>query len=88
VIRTNCLDCLDRTNVFQTKLAIGTFQEMLALFQVHSEQPMLKLMNDPTEQSPEIVNFRQQWANNGDAVSFHYTGTGSTHSEYQLHNTA
>jgi hypothetical protein len=25
VFRTNCLDCLDRTNFFQTKLAVITF---------------------------------------------------------------
>mgnify|MGYP001356977164 FL=1 len=42
---------------------------------------MIKLMNDPTEESSEIVNFRNIWANNGDQISFHYTGTGSTHTE-------
>lgn len=32
VFRTNCLDCLDRTNFFQTKLAIITFQDILSCF--------------------------------------------------------
>lgn len=49
VFRTNCLDCLDRTNFFQSKLAVVTFQEMLALFQITFEQSMLRLMNDPNE---------------------------------------
>lgn len=29
-----------------------------------------------------IRKFRNIWADNGDAISFHYTGTGSTHTEY------
>lgn len=29
-----------------------------------------------------IKKFRNIWADNGDAVSWHYTGTGSTHTEY------
>lgn len=81
VFRTNCLDCLDRTNFFQSKLAMITFEEMLSCFQIVFQQPMIKLMNDPTEESSEIVNFRNIWANNGDQISFHYTGTGSTHTE-------
>lgn len=51
VFRTNCLDCLDRTNFFQAKLAMITFQEMLSCFQIVFPQPMLKLMNDETDES-------------------------------------
>lgn len=29
VFRTNCLDCLDRTNFFQTKLALQTVENIL-----------------------------------------------------------
>jgi hypothetical protein len=29
VMRTNCLDCLDRTNFIQTKLAAHTFESIL-----------------------------------------------------------
>jgi len=29
-----------------------------------------------------IRKFRHIWADNGDAISYHYTGTGSTHTEY------
>lgn len=48
VFRTNCLDCLDRTNFFQTKLAIITFQDILSCFGINFDQPMLKIMNDPS----------------------------------------
>ena len=34
------------------------------------------------QQSSLIKKFRNIWADNGDAVSYHYTGTGSTHTEY------
>jgi hypothetical protein len=29
VVRTNCLDCLDRTNVVQTKICIKVFEDIL-----------------------------------------------------------
>jgi hypothetical protein len=29
-----------------------------------------------------IRKFRHIWADNGDAISYQYTGTGSTHTEY------
>jgi hypothetical protein len=29
-----------------------------------------------------IRDFKTLWADNGDQISFHYTGTGSTHSDY------
>jgi|LauGreDrversion4_2_1035121.scaffolds.fasta_scaffold71908_2 hypothetical protein len=29
VLRTNCLDCLDRTNVFQTKVCLKVFEDLL-----------------------------------------------------------
>ena len=29
VVRSNCLDCLDRTNVFQIKLCLRVFEDLL-----------------------------------------------------------
>ena len=29
IVRTNCLDCLDRTNVFQTKVCVKVFEDLL-----------------------------------------------------------
>jgi hypothetical protein len=31
VVRTNCLDCLDRTNVYMSKIAIISFDSMVPL---------------------------------------------------------
>ena len=30
ILRTNCMDCLDRTNVFQTKISLKVFEESMA----------------------------------------------------------
>ena len=42
---------------------------------------LLDEMKNSTQNS-FIKKFRHIWADNGDAISFHYTGTGSTHTEY------
>ncbi len=39
-------------------------------------------MKDNNQDNDFIKNFRHIWADNGDAISYHYTGTGSTHTEY------
>lgn len=39
-------------------------------------------MRDNNADNDFIRSFRHIWADNGDAISFHYTGTGSTHTEY------
>ena len=38
VIRSNCLDCLDRTNFFMTKIAAQTFQQMMKQFDLDLRQ--------------------------------------------------
>jgi hypothetical protein len=34
VFRTNCLDCLDRTNFFQAKLALQSVEQILQFFMI------------------------------------------------------
>lgn len=41
IFRTNCLDCLDRTNFFQAKMAISTMEEILSCFQIKFERSLL-----------------------------------------------
>jgi hypothetical protein len=36
---------------------------------------------NPKKSHPFITNFKIAWANNGDMISKHYTGTGSTHTK-------
>ena len=82
IIRSNCLDCLDRTNAIQTKISFLIFLSQLQsenliskIFKNHKSIKPLKLLE--TENSL-IKNFREIWANNADAISIIYAGTGST----------
>lgn len=72
VVRTNCMDCLDRTNVVQSMLARWTLDRMfvdLGLMQRGStfkdEDPAFEFM------------YRNLWADNADVVSKSYSGTGA-----------
>lgn len=79
VFRTNCLDCLDRTNFFQAKLALITVENIFKQLNI-SKSNLLDEMKGEKD-NYFIRKFRNIWADNGDAVSYHYTGTGSTHTE-------
>lgn len=67
-IRTNCLDCLDRTNCVQTFLGL----EML---NIQIEAMRLGEKKQNLSRFEEI--FRQMWVNNGNEVSKIYAGTGA-----------
>lgn len=41
IIRSNCLDCLDRTNLFMTKIAAITFQQMMKQFDIDLKDNIL-----------------------------------------------
>ncbi|XP_071486371.1 synaptojanin-1-like [Diadema antillarum] len=67
-IRTNCLDCLDRTNAVQTFFG----QDML------SKQLDILGMNDkPQIASRFIETYRTTWGLSGDHISRIYAGTGA-----------
>lgn len=70
VFRTNCLDCLDRTNVAQDILS----QDVL----------MLCIENSILPDAGSVLwsNHRVLWAENGDALSKIYAGTGALNSTF------
>ncbi|KAK8049479.1 Inositol-1 4 5-trisphosphate 5-phosphatase 1 [Apiospora phragmitis] len=72
VFRTNCLDCLDRTNLIQTLISQLAFQSFL---------------NHRTEyaSSDFWVRHSTLWADNGDALSRIYAGTGALKSSFTRH---
>ncbi|KAK3718355.1 Inositol-1,4,5-trisphosphate 5-phosphatase 1 [Vermiconidia calcicola] len=70
IFRTNCLDCLDRTNVVQTNLS----EMMLEMFLTQQGE------NRPT--SDFWARHGMLWADNGDTLSKIYTGTGALKSSY------
>ncbi|KAJ3380706.1 inositol polyphosphate 5-phosphatase [Lobulomyces angularis] len=72
VFRTNCLDCLDRTNVVQTVLA----KQAVSLF--------LKSIDagSVAKHDSFLTVFNTLWADNGDWLSKIYAGTGALKSSY------
>jgi hypothetical protein len=72
IFRTNCLDCLDRTNLIQTILS-QTALEMF--FEQQGERT-----------SPDFwVRHRSLWADSGDTLSRIYAGTGALKSSFTRH---
>ena len=72
VFRTNCLDCLDRTNLVQTIIS----QMALISFLEHGGHLA----------SPDFWNRHSTlWADNGDALSRIYAGTGAIKSSFTRH---
>ncbi|CAG8526438.1 9177_t:CDS:10, partial [Acaulospora colombiana] len=67
VVRTNCMDCLDRTNVVQSTLAKWMLTQQLREVGVLSNK----------ERIEEII-----WADNADAISFPYSGTGAQKTDF------
>ncbi|KAG8310932.1 synaptojanin-1 [Homalodisca vitripennis] len=67
-LRTNCLDCLDRTNCVQTFLGIQILGNQLEFLNLHEKQQIVSRFEEV---------FRQMWVNNGNEISKIYAGTGA-----------
>ncbi|KAK9894710.1 hypothetical protein P389DRAFT_100391 [Cystobasidium minutum MCA 4210] len=74
VMRVNCMDCLDRTNVVQSAFARKHVLTVLEHLGVH----------DLTLTSREALDvaFNELWANNGDAISREYAGTSALKGDF------
>ena len=68
VIRTNCLDSLDRTNLFQSRVAWHVFTLILKKEGLTGQVEIL------------MGDFNNMWADNADAISYIYSGTQSLNS--------
>lgn len=84
VFRTNCLDCLDRTNLVQSKVAYEVLGSILTkcgfnLTSLIGCESVMKATHGTDSTNILIINLKNAWADNGDMISKHYTGTGSTH---------
>uniref|UniRef100_A0A060THQ9 ARAD1D33308p n=1 Tax=Blastobotrys adeninivorans TaxID=409370 RepID=A0A060THQ9_BLAAD len=71
VVRTNCMDCLDRTNVVQSKLGRWVLQRQFQAGEV-AQGP------DPAFEKL----FQNTWADNADGVSKAYSGTGALKTDF------
>lgn len=72
VMRTNCMDCLDRTNVVQSIFARHKLDRIL------EELGYMARGSSFRDEDPAFENlFRNMWADNADVVSRSYSGTGA-----------
>ncbi|KAF8317564.1 hypothetical protein DL93DRAFT_2165436 [Clavulina sp. PMI_390] len=76
VIRSNCMDCLDRTNVVQSAFAKLVLAQQLRDIGVLSEKESLDDHED------FISVFRNVWADHADYVSKAYSGTGALKTDF------
>ncbi|KAF9464340.1 inositol polyphosphate phosphatase [Collybia nuda] len=71
IFRTNCLDCLDRTNFVQDILSRTTLEQYLAL-----------VRREWIQSNSLWSHHRELWAENGDALSRIYAGTGALNTSF------
>lgn len=74
--RTNCIDCLDRTNVVQSMLAHRNLEAVLKKLNLLQANQNLK-----NQESFEIL-FMNVWADNADILSTQYSGTGALKTDF------
>lgn len=72
VLRTNCMDCLDRTNVVQSACGRNALEE-----QLKDQGLAIDLHKDP-----RTSWFNSVWADNGDAISRQYAGTAALKGDF------
>ncbi|KAJ1648423.1 Inositol-1,4,5-trisphosphate 5-phosphatase 1 [Coemansia erecta] len=69
--RTNCIDCLDRTNVVQSVISRAVIGEFMRQSHIVSNETM----------SAALDGLGRLWASNGNSISRLYTGTGALKSD-------
>ena len=76
IVRTNCMDCLDRTNVVQTMLGRFVLTRQL------TDIGVLKPGESADDDNTFAALFRNVWADNADVVSKSYSGTGALKTDF------
>ncbi|KAI5069218.1 hypothetical protein GOP47_0015519 [Adiantum capillus-veneris] len=69
IIRVNCVDCLDRTNITQSLLGRKALETILQSIHVFGEGELIS-DNEYFE-----LQFKRLWATHGDDISIQYSGT-------------
>uniref|UniRef100_A0A3P8VS02 SAC1 like phosphatidylinositide phosphatase b n=2 Tax=Cynoglossus semilaevis TaxID=244447 RepID=A0A3P8VS02_CYNSE len=74
--RSNCMDCLDRTNVIQSLLARRSLQSQL------QRMGVLHMGQRIEEQLDFEKMYKSAWADNADACAKQYAGTGALKTDF------
>ncbi|KOO34913.1 synaptojanin-1 isoform 1 [Chrysochromulina tobinii] len=75
IVRTNCLDCLNRTNMAQTVLGLQSATAQLRALGTACELPAAA--NTPALETNLHAALRKLWTEAGDVISVQYTGTSN-----------
>ncbi|RUS13188.1 hypothetical protein BC937DRAFT_86184 [Endogone sp. FLAS-F59071] len=76
VLRSNCMDCLDRTNVVQSTFARWALTRQLQAVGILGQ-------NEKVEDLEDFMKlFRNVWADNADSISVTYSGTGALKTDF------
>lgn len=76
IFRTNCVDCLDRTNVVQSMLARRSLNVVL------HKLGILQPQQNVEEQTYFEHLYKSVWADHADAISIQYSGTGALKTDF------
>ncbi|KAJ7944064.1 Phosphoinositide phosphatase family protein [Quillaja saponaria] len=76
VVRTNCIDCLDRTNVTQSMIGRNMLEYQLRRLGVFGAEETISLHPNLDE------SFKILWANHGDDISIQYSGTAALKGDF------
>ncbi|QLQ79690.1 hypothetical protein HG537_0C03380 [Torulaspora globosa] len=75
IFRTNCLDCLDRTNLVQQIISLAVFKTFLNDFHLLDT-------GSYTDSEDFVLKHNTLWADHGDQISQIYTGTNALKSSF------
>lgn len=75
IFRTNCLDCLDRTNLVQQTISLFVFRTFLNDFELINRNAYI-------EDEDFYIKENVLWADHGDQISQIYTGTNALKSSF------
>lgn len=77
IVRTNCIDCLDRTNVVQSELARAVLEQWL------QKTGMLAAGATIKDAMPQLnAQYMNMWADHADAISIMYSGTPALKTDF------
>lgn len=77
VFRTNCIDCLDRTNVVQSMLARRSLNQVLVKLGILKSGQKIETVSPNFE-----AIFKGVWADHADMISLQYSGTGALKTDF------
>lgn len=80
IFRTNCMDCLDRTNVVQSVFARQVMLAWMSKVGIMNKGRTLTAFEKLPDNLEEM--FRQQWTQNANAVSILYSGTPAMKTDF------